>query len=248
MNFARVAASRQSAANPRHFQMAAFCRKPLQRMRATTLLFLAVASDLTVHAQTNDLPALVPAYGEIPPTFWEQHQAIVLIGVCAFLMLAALVVWKMFNPRPAPVLPPETIAREALAKLQMEPEDGKLLSEVSQILRRYVGAVFGFPGGEMTTAEFCAVISRHKKIGTELAGGIASFLRECDVRKFSPANSPAPLNAVARALEIISRAEERRVRSAPVPGAATSAIPNASAKPPILKSSDVAASGDGRTP
>ena len=212
MNFARVAASRQSAANPKHFQMAAFCRKPLRRMRAIALLFLAITCDLTIHAQTNDLPALVPAYGEIPPTFLEQHKAIVIIGVFAFLTLAAFGVWKIFNPKPAPVLPPEKIAREALARLQAQPEDGKLLSEVSQILRRYVGTVFGFPGGEMTTAEFCGAISRHEKIGTELSGAIASFLRECDVRKFSPANSATPVNAVQRALEIVARVENETHR------------------------------------
>ena len=203
MNFVRVAASRQRAANPRSFQMTAFCRKPLRRMHAIALLLLAVASDLTVHAQTNDLLTLVPAYGEIPPTFWEQHKAIVIIGIFAFLLLAALVVWKIFNPKPAPVLPPETIAREALARLRAQPEDGKLLSEVSQILRRYIGAVFGFPGGEMTTAEFCGAISRHEKIGTELSGVMSSFLRECDVRKFSPVNSATPVNAVHRALELV---------------------------------------------
>ena len=212
MNFVRVAASRQSAANPRHFQMAAFCRKPLRRMHAIALLFLAVASDLTIHAQTNDLPTLIPAYGEIPPTFLEQHKAIVIIGVCAFLMLAALVAWKIFNPKPAPVLPPGKNARDALAKLQAQPEDGKLLSEVSQILRRYVGAVFGFPGGEMTTAEFCGAISRHEKTGTKLSGTIASFLRECDVLKFSPKNSETPVNAVPRALEFVARVEKETHR------------------------------------
>ena len=210
MNFVRVAASRQSAANPRSFQMTAFCRKPLRRMHAIALLLLAVASDLTVHAQTNDLLTLVPAYGEIPPTFFEQHQAIVIIGVCAFLMLTAFVVWKNFNPKPAPILPPEKVAREALTKLQAQPEDGKLLSEVSRILRRYVGAVFDFPGGEMTTAEFIFALARNDKINLKLGESISSFLRECDVRKFSPANSAIPVNAADRALKIISQAERRR--------------------------------------
>ena len=85
-----------------------------------------------------------------------------------------------------------------------------MLSEVSQILRRYVGAMFGFPGGEMTTAEFCSNISRNEKIGIELSGAMASFLRECDVRKFSPANSAIPVNAADRALKIIFQAEQHR--------------------------------------
>ena len=174
-------------------------------------LIAAIAAMLSVTARAADtsaLPALIPAYGEIPPTFWEQHKAILIIGIFAFLLLAALVVWKIFKPKPAPVLPPEAIALEALTKLQSQPEDGKLLSEVSQIVRRYAGAVFGFPGGEMTTAEFCGAILRHEKIGPELSGAIASFLRECDVRKFSPASSATQINAVQRALEFVARIEK----------------------------------------
>ena len=87
-----------------------------------------------------------------------------------------------------------------------------MLSEVSQILRRYVGTVFGFPGGEMTTAEFCTAISRHEKIGTEFSGVIASFLRECDVRKFSLKNSATPVNAVQRALELVDQTQKVRDR------------------------------------
>ena len=178
-------------------------------------LIAAIAAMLSVTARaadTNALPALIPAYGEIPPTFWEQNGTVVIIDVIVFLAVAVAVAWEIFRPKPAPVLPPEKIAREALARLRVQPEDGKLLSEVSQIVRRYVGAVFGFPGGEMTTAEFCAAISRHEKIGTELSGAIASFLRECDVRKFSPANSATPVNAVQRALELVDQTQKVRDR------------------------------------
>ena len=171
-----------------------------------SILFLPFAATA---ADTNALPALIPAYGEIPPTFWEQNRMVVIIDVIVFLAVVMAVAWEVFRPKPVLVLPPEKIAREALTKLQAQPEDGKLLSEVSQILRRYVGAVFGFPGGEMTTAEFCAAISGREKIGTELAGATASFLRECDVRKFSSANSATPVNAVNRALELVKNIHQQ---------------------------------------
>jgi hypothetical protein len=167
---------------------------------------------LPLCAQTNDLPRLAPAYPEMPPPFWEQHGTIVIIGVFIFLAVAAIVVWQIFRPKPAPVLPPEKIAHDALSRLRAEPEDGKLLSEVSQILRRYVGATFGFQGGEMTTAEFCGAILQNEKMGAELAGSVSSFLRECDVRKFSPANSATPVNAVPRALEFVVRIEKETHR------------------------------------
>ena len=178
-------------------------------------LIAAIAAMLSVTARAADtsaLPALIPAYGEIPPTFWEQNGTIVIIDVIVFLAVAVAVAWEIFRPKPAPVLPPEKTARAALTRLQAQPEDGELLSAVSQVLRRYIGTLFGFPGGEMTTAEFCAAISRHEKIGTELSGAIAGFLRECDVRKFSPANSATPINAVQRAMEIVARVENETHR------------------------------------
>jgi hypothetical protein len=108
------------------------------------------------------------------------------------------------------IVPPEILARQALEKLQAQPEDGKVLSEISQALRRYLAAAFALPGGEMTTAEFCAALAADEKMGAELAQTISNFLRECDAQKFSPANSPAPFGAAEHALKIISQAENRR--------------------------------------
>jgi hypothetical protein len=173
---------------------------------ATFLLSSAVVKA----ADTNALPALAPAYGEMPPTFWEQHGTLVIIGGFAFIILAMLVLWKLFQPKPAVILPPEILAREALAKLTGRPEDGKLLSDVSQILRRYVIAAFNFPAAELTTAEFCAALAGNEKIGAELTQSISSFLRECDERKFSTSPATAPLNAAACALELIASAEKLR--------------------------------------
>ena len=116
-----------------------------------------------------------------------------------------------------------------------------VLSEASQILRRYVAAAFAWPPAELTTAEFSAALAGDEKIGPELARTLSNFLRECDERKFAPAGvvgvqasacsdsapaTPGTLKrelqpAAVRALELVSAAEARRVRSAPVPGAAT---------------------------
>jgi hypothetical protein len=173
---------------------------------ATFLLASAVAKA----ADTNALPALAPAYGELPPTFWEQHGTPVIVGGFAFVILAMLVLWKLFQPKPVVILPPEFVARAALAKLIGRPEDGKLLSDVSQILRRYVIAAFNFPAAELTTAEFCTVFTSNGTIGAELAESISGFLRECDVRKFSPTKSAPAINAASRALELIALCEKQR--------------------------------------
>ena len=74
---------------------------------------------------------------------------ILVVGM-AVIALAVLILWKIFRPKPPVILPPEVLAREALTKLLRQPEDGKLLSEVSQILRRYVIAAFELPAAELT--------------------------------------------------------------------------------------------------
>jgi hypothetical protein len=168
---------------------------------------------LFAQASTNALPALAPPYGEIPPTFEERFnpatksgQAIIIF-IVVLAVLLFFVIWKKLHPPPPPTLPPEIVAREALAKLLRQPEDGKILSEVSHILRRYVAAAFKWPSGEMTTAEFSAALAGSEKIGAERAQTISNFLRECDERKFSPASQPVSLNAASRALELVALVE-----------------------------------------
>ncbi len=178
------------------------------------MFFIFSALPLFAQPATNEPPALVPAYGEIRPTFWEQHGMFVIIGSIALIILVALVLWKMLQPKPAVVPPPEVLARAALTKLLHQPEDGKLLSEVSQILRRYVSAAFALPAAELTTKEFCAAMEGQEQIGAELAQKISSFLHECDAKKFSPSAAATPINAANRALEFVSLAEKQRAQSA----------------------------------
>jgi hypothetical protein len=158
---------------------------------------------------TNAMPQLLPPYGQMPPTFWEQHEAVVAAGGFVLLALAAFIVWRILNPRPQPVLPPAIAARAALARCRGRPEDRTVLGEVSQALRRYAGAVFEFPSGEYTTAEFCAELERSAKLTPELTRDISDFLRSCDERKFSPAVSSAPLDAADRANKFIVAIELR---------------------------------------
>jgi hypothetical protein len=106
-------------------------------------------------------------------------------------------------------LPPETIARQALEALRNQHEDGALLSRVSQILHRYLKGAFDLPLVESNTTEFCAAIATHERVGPELAGAVADFLRRCDERKFSPVPAPE-LGAVGQALKLVESGEERR--------------------------------------
>ena len=161
-------------------------------------------------AETNELTKLVPPYPEMPPSFWAQHKVAILVGGFVFILAQSLLLWKLLMRLQPAVEPPENLARAALNQLPDEPEDGKLLSEVSQILRRYIGAAFQLRGEELTTSEFAAQISGDEKIGAALAGNIVNFLRACDARKFAPAPAAKPLAAVETAHDFITQLEQRR--------------------------------------
>jgi hypothetical protein len=182
------------------------------RVLSYALIFLSAP---VLPAATNsdlpaDIPPLRPPRAEIPPTFWEQHGGWVIAGGCVGLLVIAAAIWWLTRPKPPVVLPPEVQARTALEALLGQPEDGQLLSRISQILRHYVVASFGLPSGEYTTAEFCALIEARSGIGTDLVRTLSGFLRNCDQRKFAPPLPQPPLAAVNEALALIEAAEKRR--------------------------------------
>jgi hypothetical protein len=150
----------------------------------------------------------------MPPTFWEQYGLAVLAAGLVLLALAGAMGWFLLRPKPPLVVPPAVVARLALAEWRQRPEDGRALSEISQILRRYLVAAAGLPPGEQTTTDFAAAIANSSAIGAERAQAIVAFLRECDRRKFSPKTPAPPLAAAGRALEIVDEKEEQRAKAA----------------------------------
>ena len=183
----------------------------------TPLAILSLLAILPLHAQTNAsdtnaLPTLLPPYGELPPTFWEQHTASIVFAGLGIVILAAFVVWLIFRPKPKIIIPPEVQARQELEALRRQPEDGAVLSRISQVVRNYFTAVFQLPPGEFTTAEFNRELVRCRKINPGLAIAAAEFLRDCDARKFSTTGGPEKLDAANRALNLVAQAEQRRAQ------------------------------------
>jgi hypothetical protein len=163
----------------------------------------------TISNLLDQIPPLVPPKPEIPPTFFESHQALIWGIGCLLIILGMLIVWLILRPgRPAVTLPAAT-ARVALASLRGRPEDGMLLSQTSQILRHYFTAAFGLPDREMTTSEFTACIREEQRIEPDLATGVVGFLRSADERKFNTGVRQEPLEAVTTVSRIIDRAEAR---------------------------------------
>ena len=198
------------------FRVSAFFRLSAFGFRISLPPLLLFAAQQLFAAVTNPpspdaIPSLRPPHAEIPPTFWEQHGLWVVVVGILLLALVGAAVWLLTRPKPPVVVPPEVQAREALEPLRQQPEDGGLLSRVSQILRHYVTAAFGLPPGELTTAEFCQAIAGHAGIGPELSAALSEFLHQCDQRKFSPTAPVPPLNPVAEAIKLIDQAQTRRL-------------------------------------
>ena len=161
---------------------------------------------------TNALPALLPPYGELPPTFWEQHTTSIVVAGLGMIALVASGLWLIFRPKPKIIIPPEVQARQALEILRQQPEDGVVLSRVSQVVRNYFIMAFQLAPGEFTTAEFSRALSGHEQIGAELSTAVAGFLRDCDDQKFSTATALVPLDAANQALKLVALAEQRRAQ------------------------------------
>src|ERR1051326_690308 len=193
------------------FRPSDFFRLSAFGLRVFALAFLIPSSLLAAtNSDLDTIPPLRPPRGEIPPTFWEQHGVWIIAGGCFALLGVVAFVWWLARPKPPVVLPPEVQARQGIEEFLGQPESGLMLSRISQILRRYFVAAFALPAGELTTAEFCALITTQDQIGADLANTVVQFLRECDQRKFAPLAPQPPLEAANRALALIESAEKRR--------------------------------------
>jgi hypothetical protein len=212
------------------FRISAFFRASGFGLRVSAASFLFLATPALLTAATNTLDpfssSLLPPRGEIPPTFWEQYGAWVILAAVFLVGAVAMVVWLATRPKPIVPVPWSVQAREQLEPLRHQAEDGIVLSRVSQILRQYVASAFGFPSGEATTSEFCRTLSGCEQIGPELSAEIGEFLKDCDQRKFAPGPPPlAPCDGVSRSLSIIEKAEKRLAGLRPA-AAASSADSN----------------------
>jgi hypothetical protein len=198
------------------------CSRSVFDVECRALSFALVTTALPLFGQsssdlTDSSAKLLPPYGELPPTYWEQNGTAVIAATLVFVALASFVVWWLLRPRPAVIVPPEAQARHALIPLLHRVEDGGVVSQVSQILRRYVIAAFKLPPGEPTTSEFCRAIEINSDISPELSSSLADFLRVCDERKFSTQPPAESIGAAPRALELVALAEARRAQLAQSP-------------------------------
>jgi hypothetical protein len=200
-------------------------------MKKKAILFAAVAACLVSVSLAGEpkLPDLLPARGELPPTYWELH-GLVIVGLSAagVAVLGLLAFW-ISRPRPPVSVPPDVVARRALEALRGQPEDGVLLMRVSAILRHYLVQACRFPAGERTTTELCQELQLRADLDGGLLEAIAIFLRRCDERKFAPTPPPAAAPVVDNALDLVAKIESRSRRA---PAATPPLIPPAAGLAP----------------
>ena len=203
-------------------------RPCIQTLRFLGAVSFLLAMRTQAQDDTNEIPQIRPPHAELPPTIWEQHSEAIIVVAVLLMALVGLVVWLWMRPRPVVVIPPDVLAREALAALPITVSEGERLSQVSRILRHYIQQAFELPKAELNTTEFCRVVAEQADIGPELAGALAAFLRDCDRRKFSPEPAPASdVNVVTQALALIEQGEARRERLRALAAAASTPKPSA---------------------
>jgi hypothetical protein len=136
----------------------------------------------------------------------------VAAGAAAGLMAAGAAAWWLLRPKLLEADPVDVVALRELEALKTEPETGATLSRTSQVLRHYISAALGLPAGELTTKEVCKALATNERMGPELSGALAEFLRRNDERKFSSDGAGPALGAVAQAMTLITRTEAHRVQ------------------------------------
>ncbi len=158
---------------------------------------------------------------------WElARQLTIGLAIGAALGVAGAFFFRWWRRRPQVVVAPpprlpwltaldelEAIRR---SKLIAENRTAEYFDRVSNCVRKYLGARYGFDGLESTTDEMRAVL---KRVRPQVPGlkRISSFLEECDLVKFARAtpDGEACLDALARGEEIV----RTTIPAAPVAGA-----------------------------
>lgn len=174
----------------------------------------AFAGDTNKLSGTDEIPPLNPPMEELPATLWERHGQRIFLGTAGALCAGGLGAALWFNRRREErERDPAEFARAQLHDLEGKPEDGKVLTAASRVVKGYFSAAFGLGGVELTTTEFLAELGAQRGIKEDLKHDAQAFLQECDLRKFSPAPPLAAHPALPRAFDLVKRAEAARIQT-----------------------------------
>lgn len=132
-----------------------------------------------------------------PRPIWNERPLLTILGggglaLCLLAMLALFVIRRRgLDDAPEVVAPPEDVALEALQALKEselldEEEWKRFYLRLSEIIRRYLGRRWSFPGTEWTTTEIMAKLHTidDPDFGIE-AETVGDWMRSCDRVKFA---------------------------------------------------------------
>ncbi len=167
--------------------------EPLQSMPLRVLVHATRAPADTL---LEDIAPTSKLKGELP--YWA-YPAIAAMLALALIAVAILLIrryrkHKAQSLKPIPVMadnrPNWKKALEALHQLKQEklPEQGKYIQfhfRLSEIMKQFLEADYGFPAREMTTREIKAYFSKHNPLEAEEQKQILSWLEEGDRVKFA---------------------------------------------------------------
>jgi hypothetical protein len=159
---------------------------------------------------SEPLPILVPDSRVIVLAY--VALAALIFGLLGALLARAIAKRRAAQKPPPPPRPPWEKALEALARLREERERGldeegveAWADAVSDVLREYLGARYGFDGLESTTDELVAALYEREPSDERLES-VRAFLRQCDLVKFAKARlEPGELNDLLDAATRIVR-------------------------------------------
>jgi hypothetical protein len=187
---------------------------------------------LTTNQPLEKIPPLRPPLDPILPGFWDNHGVQVLAAGLVVLLGLALLIWWLRRPSPVFTEPPEVTARRALEALRGHPEDPQAPARVARALCRCVQASLGLPLEEWTSDELLAALGRGAAVQPDVREALARFLRDCEARAFAPLPPAGPPELVERALELLSRLEQKSRGPASAGNPAAGSMGGPAARPP----------------
>lgn len=138
-----------------------------------------------------------------PPPLREREEwtalkdALKVIGIAVVAAVATALLLRSWKKRPKPVppppppIPPWEVASKALAELRSGPlvaqhKFAEFADEATDILRRYIGARYGFDGLESTSDEI-ELLLRERAVGEVVRKRTREALAKADLVKFARA-------------------------------------------------------------